>query len=412
MDQESHSHRDGKTTAGDHAPVAGCPGRPAAPRIRAVFGIALLASLIAAGPTDAQVLGPESAPPQEDDTNLVTPAEPPQSEEEAIRAVAQPFHEESDEPPVEEPAAEPELEDECDWHLEDKPWQEQSQDVLRSSACHTFRWFDGWWGDEYDYNEEAVTGLVTLGFNYQEFWGFDPRLRLRVRAPLPNMNRRFDLLFGRVDEGTVSGTDAQDRTFYNPGAIGADQEDAWLLGLGHRRGGRGQSGWDYSVGVRLRVPPRPYVRAQYLHYSKMGEDTDLRLRQTFFWRSDQGFGTTSRGDLSHALNARNVLRWEGVVTWSEETEGAQWAFGQTWYHLFANRSAFSLLAFANGATDAPVEVKDFGFNLIWRRPFTRDWMYLSLGPSISWPRLEVEQERDVSLGFGVWLEMEFGSWRY
>ena len=113
-----------------------------------------------------------------------------------------------------------------------------------------------------------------------------------------------------------------------------------------------------------------------------------------------------------AIGPQNVLRWEGVVTASEATEGTDWYLGQTWYHLFGDRSAFSFLSFIHGETGHPVDLKEYGFNFIWRRPFTRDWIYLSLGPSLTWPRFEVTEHREASLGFGAWIEMEFGGWVY
>jgi len=213
------------------------------------------------------------------------------------------------------------------------------------------------------------------------------------------------------EEAFITDTQGQDRNFYNPGVIDRGDESSWLLGLGHRRKAK-KSGWDYSVGVRLRLPPRPFAKLSYFYNKQFSENTDLRFRQTFFWRSDQGFGTTSRGDLAYGINVKNVLRWEAIATVSEITEGADWYFGQTWYHLFGDRSAFSLLSFVGGSTGAPVETKEFGFNLIWRKPFTRDWIYLSMGPSITWPRHFAEEKREMSLGFGLWIEMEFGNWRY
>ena len=154
------------------------------------------------------------------------------------------------------------------------------------------------------------------------------------------------------------------------------------------------------------------MKASYFYNTQIRQNSDLRLRQTFFWRSDEGFGTTTRGDLAWAATPSNVMRWEGVVTATEETEGGRWYFGQTWYHLFGNRSAFSLLSFARGESDGPVGVTDTGFNFVWRRPFTRDYLYLSMGPSITWPREHEEDDRELNIGFGIWLEMEFGNWRY
>lgn len=315
------------------------------------------------------------------------------------------------------PAAEPgapdaAIADACDWDLEGRPIQEQSQDVVRSWSCHTFRWFDGLFGHSKDFDESAVNGMLIAGAEFSEYEGFDPKLRIRVRAPLPNMSTRWDLILGRVDEESeVSDTTGQDKTFYNPGVVDRGEDAEWLLGLGHR-GKERKSGLDYSLGVRLRVPPNPYGKVQYYFNHDFSERTDFRFRQTFFWRLDQGFGTTSRGDLAFNIDLQNVLRWEGIATAHDETQGTGWYFGQTWYHLFASSSAISLRAFARGETNAPVELQEYGFDLNWRRPFTRDWLFLSIGPSVTWPRELEEEERDVSLGFHVWLEMEFGDWRW
>lgn len=302
--------------------------------------------------------------------------------------------------------------DDCTWQFHDRPIQEGTRDAVRGMSCYTFRWFDSLFGHTQDFPEDQVSGLVTLGAEYSRYFGFDPRLRMRVRAPLPNANHRWDLILGRVDEQAyISDTQAQDRTFYNPGIINREQEAQWMLGLGNRRRG-GESGWDWSAGVRLRFPLIPYAKTAWRYYHSYSPRSDLRFRQTFFWRKDDGFGTTSRGDLAWSVDPENVLRWEGSATVSEATDGAEVYVGQTWYHLLGEQRAFSLRGFAVGETNADVPVREYGFNFTWRRPFTRDWMFLSIGPSITWPRMSLDEKREASLGFGVWIEMEFGNWRY
>ena len=342
-------------------------------------------------------------------TNPSTEGEPSRSR--VVEEIQKPFGPEelSPEDSAEE---EPGARDPCNWALEGEELQEQSREILRSWSCYSFRWFDSWWGDQYDFDEKAVNGLLTFGAEYRQYDGFDPRLRLKVRSPLPNMNRRWDLLLGRVDEDSyISDTQGQDQTFYNPGSVNRDEEPSWLLGLGYRGKAR-RSGWDYSAGVRLRLPPVPYLKAQYYYNRDLNERSDLRFRQTFFWRSDRGFGTTSRADVAYGIDPENALRWEAIGTVHEETEGVEWYVGQTWYHLLGDRGAFSLRAFANGETRKDVSLRDAGFYFIWRRPFTREWLYLSFGPSITWPRELPAEKREMSLGFGLWLEIEFGNWRY
>jgi hypothetical protein len=341
----------------------------------------------------------------------------PTEEEQALEEVTQPFGgpEGEDETVTDGeagPGPAPEPLDECDWKLEGEKLPEQTREVARSWSCHSFRWFDSWWGDKYDFDEKAVNGLVTFGARYTEFYGLDQKLRIKVRAPLPNLSSRWDLILGRVDEEAfVTDTQGQDRTFYNPGAIDRGEDDAWLLGLGHRGNAR-KRGWDYSVGVRLRWPPEPYVKAQWYYNKEFSERSDFRFRQTFFWRSDRGFGTTSRGDMAYGIDEKNVLRWEAFGTVHDKVQGVQWYAGQTWYHLFGGRNALSLRGFIRGETDDDVPLKEYGLDVIWRRPFTREWLYLSAGPSVTWPKEELTDERDMSLGFNLWLEMEFGNWRY
>ncbi len=301
--------------------------------------------------------------------------------------------------------------DECDWELEGQPIQEQTQELVYGVSCHAFRWLDQLFGDELDFPEDQVNGLWLLGFEYREYDQFDFRGRFRVRAPLPNLSSRWDVIVGRENEEEfVSDTAPADQTLYNPG-LSREDDNEWLLGLGQREKNRRQ-GFDYSVGVRLGAPPRLYGKVQYYYNKQYTEKTDLRFRQTLFWRTDDGLGTTTRANLVHQADPENVVRWEVVATVSEETEGMKWYTAQTWYHQLRGKNAISLQAFAQGETDEPVHLRDYGLNLIWRQPFTRDWMFLSMGPNITWPRTFETEERELSLGFSLWVEMEFGDYSY
>lgn len=301
--------------------------------------------------------------------------------------------------------------DECDWELEGQPLQEKSQEVIYGISCHSFRWFDSLFGKSKDFPEEKVNGLLLLGFEYREYDGFDPRARFRVRAPLPNLTSRWDLIVGRDNEEEfVSDTAPSAGTLYNPG-LSRDEDNEWLLGLGNRKKNR-RRGLDYSVGLRLGAPPNIYGKVQYYYNKQYTEKTDLAFRQTLFWRTDEGLGTTTRANLVHQLSFQNVLRWEAVATVSEDTQGMKWYGAQTWYHQLKGKNAISLQAFARGETDEEVPLRDYGLNLIWRQPFTRDWMFLSMGPNITWPRELESEKRELSLGFALWIEMEFGDYRY
>jgi hypothetical protein len=285
---------------------------------------------------------------------------------------------------------------------------EKVQSGVFRFACHTVRWVDSLFGDSRDFREESIEGRMTFGFAWNQYEHWDPSLRFRVRTELPNLSSRWNAFLGRVDEEDyVSGAETFQESSLRRGISDRDESD-WLLGLGYRDRDEQSGGWDYSVGVRLRVPPRVYVRARYEKNAAISPRLDLRYRQTIFWRDGTGFGTTTHLDSARELSLQNVLRWEFIGRITEETEGVEWWIGNIWYHRLGDNRGVSLRSFARGATDHEVELLEYGFELTWRRQVIRDWLYINAGPTLTWPRERREERREASLGFQVLMEMRFG----
>ena len=57
-----------------------------------------------------------------------------------------------------------------------------------------------------------------------------------------------------------------------------------------------------------------------------------------------------------------MLRSEAIATLSEDTEGTEWYFGQTWYHRLEGNNGISLRAFVSGATDHVVPLREYGLD--------------------------------------------------
>lgn len=300
--------------------------------------------------------------------------------------------------------------DECYDAPDAEKWPEYTRAWLFTFSCRTVRGADSWFGQEEDFREDHFGGLLILGAEWDEYDGFDPKLRFRLRTDLPNVSSRVNAFIGRVDEEAEI-TDQRRQGSRPLSEEYGNDDPSWLLGLGYRRPRERNRGWDWDVGVRLRVPPRPYVRTRYRIMHRFDDDTSLQARQTFFWRQDRGFGTTSHLDLGQQVSPRDHVRWESVATWSEETIGVEWFSGVTWYRQIDGPSGVALLSFARGETDAPIDVYEYGFELTWRRPMGRPWMFISFGPTLTWPRERIEEKREMSFGFAVFTEIAFGEWR-
>jgi hypothetical protein len=302
--------------------------------------------------------------------------------------------------------------DKCDQEpLVDKV-PEKVQSGLFEFSCRTVRWIDSLFGSSREFREESVQGRMTYGFSWNQYEHWDPTLRFRVRMDLPNLSNRWNAFLGRVDEEDyIAGSEVTEKTAFRRG-ISDDLNTEWLLGLGYGKRDEDTSGWDHSVGIRLRTPPRLYVRTRYEKVWQFGDSQDLRYRQTFFWRDGStGFGTTTHFDSAREMGAGDILRWEFIGKVTEATDGMEWWIGNTWYHRLAERRGTSLRTFVRGATGREVELVEYGFELVWRRQVARDWLYINAGPTLTWPRLFPHERRAASWGVQALMEIEFGYFR-
>ena len=316
--------------------------------------------------------------------------------------------EEIPESPTEMSAGEPDL---CNQVPEEDELPEKLQSGVHEFSCRTFRWIDSLFGDSVDFDEQAVGGKLSLGMTWNEFEGAKAKARYRVRSDLPNFSSRWGSFFGRVEEDAyISDTETLQESALRDGISSVDEPE-WLLGLGYDNRGGTRKGWDYSIGLRLRTPVRVYVKARYRTEVQLGANALLRFRQTLFWRDGTGFGTTTHIDTARNLSSENLLRWELIGTVSESTQGTQWFTGNTWYHRLSGQTGISLLTFARGETDHEVPLHEYGFELTWRRKLSREWLYINVGPTLTWPKLHASQQREPSVGFAVLMDFEFGTIR-
>ncbi len=300
--------------------------------------------------------------------------------------------------------------DECAQKPDPAEMPERIRARVHTTSCRTVRWVDHLFGDEHEFQEEEIGGIISTALSWSEFDGFEPKLRFKLDAKLPNLNRRVNAFLGRVEEDAyIRDTQPDDQTAFRDGI--EDEDRSWLLGFGYNKNPHRKQGFDYSAGIRLRAPPDPYVKVRYRYNSDWNDGRDLRFNQTIFWRRNEGFGTTSSLDMAWDLHETSLLRWESIGTVSEDTEGLNWWTGVTWYQNMGNIGAAALLGFVRGETDEPVALQEYGLRLTLRRPWLREWMYLEAGPSLTWPRERRNQQREASLGFAIRVEMEFGAYR-
>jgi hypothetical protein len=298
----------------------------------------------------------------------------------------------------------------------DKPqgpaWIDRMQGALYRSMCFTAVWFDGFFGNaRFDDEYQATHGSLAVGALWDERDHWDPSVRFRVQMKLPQMSERFSAFVGKVDPEEFV-TEQRDDFDTLPRQFGREGDDAVLFGLGYSQPRRRGGYFDAGVGTRLDAPQEPYVKGTYRIAVPLLARNLLRLRETIFWEDSERLGATTRFDLDRLFTDDLLGRWTGSATFTQETEGVRWLSNLTLYQNLGDGRALSYQVGVTAESDREVPITDYGFRIIYRRAiFDRDWLFLELRSSLTWPRETLLERRESVMGTGIAVEMMFGERR-
>ena len=289
-----------------------------------------------------------------------------------------------------------------------EPWIDRAHDGVFNAVWRTAMRMDQWFGSTA--SEAAylrTSGSIAPALLYDEFDGFQPRMRFQVDVPLPQLNERFHAFIGRVNRDEYV-------TERSPGSgafarqYGPLEDDQTLFGIRYRDPEDGGH-WDADAGLRVRSPLDPFVKGSYRFMKGSSESTLYSFRETLFWQNSEKFGFTSRIDIEKIIRDVWLFRWTGSGTFSERTEGVRGYTSFTLMRGLPNRRAFAAELFTKGEFDAAVPVGDYGLKLAYRRSISRDWLVLESRVSLTFPKEEPWQVREATWGVGVGVEMFFGT---
>jgi hypothetical protein len=291
----------------------------------------------------------------------------------------------------------------------DDQWLDRVQRGVYDVASNSAMRIDHLFGSDRGLSDyRGAQGSLSPALLWDEFDGFQPKLRFRVDLPLPQLNERVRAFVGRVNRDEyVTERSQQSGAFQRQ--FGPASDEQTLAGIVYRTPDKQGSSFDAGAGVRIRFPLDPYVKGSYVYERGKTESGLLSLRQTVFWQNSEHAGVTTRVDLERVLNECLLLRWTTSGSISEKSEGV---FGySTLMALLGlpNRRAFAVELGVDGEADAPVPLHEFGMKVAYRESVYRDWLVLELRTSLTWPKDDPSQPRAPSWGVGVGFEMFFGT---
>jgi hypothetical protein len=131
---------------------------------------------------------------------------------------------------------------------------------------------------------------------------------------------------------------------------------------------------------------------------------DWCVCQTVFWRTDDSRYTDS-------LDFERVLSGPFVTLARRRTRrrsGRRWFGEAALFQRLGLKTALAYELSANGETADEVPVKNYGFELIYRRNILREWLFIELRPGLDWRQRELEDDREFEPEFSIGLQINFG----
>jgi hypothetical protein len=143
---------------------------------------------------------------------------------------------------------------------------------------------------------------------------------------------------------------------------------------------------DVGAGVRIRLPPEPFVRSRYRRRLEPGLGIAGRFTQSVFWTNRERFGESTELSLDRPLGPHTLVRSAAEAVLSEVSPGLVWSAEMGLLHeLTALRTAAYLAEAATGHTRPAAQTDLYKTFLRLRRDVWRRWLFVEVEPEVGWP---------------------------
>jgi hypothetical protein len=266
----------------------------------------------------------------------------------------------------------------------EKEWYDNAHGWVSSSLDDAVDWFDEFFGDPRADIATDASAFVRLRFD-GFYSGVDDETDFKVRvkgsADLPRFERKVKLVFNSDADTAISGEqlvdqDAESRRTDGDGEAGVGLSYLFRDDPRHR--------FFVTGGLKGGIPPEVFVAGRYRYTLLLGSVSRMRLTNTLYWKSDDGFGVSALADFERRPKADTVWRYTLFGDYGEETDGLEWSTKAIWRRRLDNKTAISVRAGIRGETE-PRQLLEEGWTAFtYRRNFLRPWLFYEVEPGLSW----------------------------
>lgn len=281
---------------------------------------------------------------------------------------------------------------------------------LSSLVTQTATRFDQFFGEVDERNVPNKSYLrVTNSYNLVEGGDHVYHFRINAKAHLPAISKRLSLVFtaDNEDDEELSLLDDQNEQIATNNLDANNDETQLDAALRYALDLRKRFRTDINVGFKSGFTP--YIAARGRYRFQITETTGGYVRQTFYWREDQGYGSKTDLQFNFLLGEKMLLRWANDAEINNQQD--YWRVGSslTLFQTLDEKKSFAYKASINGQNKTEWQSTYYRFGIRYRQQFYRQWLYYEIEPAIAYSS-DVDRNLTRTVGAALRLIFYFGNY--
>ncbi len=285
----------------------------------------------------------------------------------------------------------------CD-NPEHNTWIDKSRVAIDNQVDSLAMWLDDFFGTP---SEDIESANTALRLQFKNTWlegeGNDANLRLRGKIRLPQIGKRISLVFLDDDDPDTDSDISKE-------VIDRESDDT-NVALQYVAEKKERTHADLKLSLRSGFHPK--ITARYRYTFPFSEEFEAKFIQTVFYRTDEGFGASTRARLDWKISDNKLLSWSNQVKVAEEFDGERWSSTLSLARRLEDDRALAFAIGASGQTEPDYLTTDYGFSVVYRQRIFRPWLFIELEPGYRWQKGEDDDHREGRAIFTLRFEAKF-----
>lgn len=235
----------------------------------------------------------------------------------------------------------------------------------------------------------------SVSSGYNEDFDFS----VKARIDIPNSRRRMQVFIDSEPDDFDTISDRRRDVPQSNNIIKSDEKT--VAGLSFW--GSAKKTWrpSLSIGMRLRIPLDPYVRAKIRRHDKLSGLWQSRFVQSASHYDSKGWRASTEYDIYRPLTDENSFRISNEAQYTNSKKIWEFYHSYSYYQKINTKNSLAYSFSVAGASRPNPRVNGYWARIEWRNNLYKDWLFGKISPEISFPR-----DQNFSDTYAIFFELE------